>query len=245
MLRRAPDPTHARQERDLHKRLGVFLERGLIERVPTRWQLLQGQLEMAPYVIVPDPTDGPRYQGTLFGHPLLRTPLVFSQVGWEHVRIGHGLDNRPHALYMHLNFVFHEGMPTYDLQLVHTVPDGLATLRRITQEIEDGASAQRRVQRTIASLIIPDASSYRRRLLQPGGWIERAERFEYPTDGELEAYQRPEFTSVVGFMNYCASAYPASPTDAPLHTWPARLIALARRRFADRGSSMMGGKPEA
>lgn len=216
--------------RDPAVRLAPFLEHGLIERIPTTWQLVQGQLEMMPYVILPDDNDDDRYAGAPLGHPLLRTPLILGHIGLDHFRVGHGLHAKLESLIRHLSLVYHAGFPTFDLQLVHTVPGGLAALRRYTQEIEEGATPLRARQRRMAGWIIPDAPGYRRRFLEPGGWIDRAEAFDYPPDDEAPAYLRREFSSLTGFVRYCAEAFPERPRDTP--NIAGHLVGLLRRRFA-------------
>ena len=74
-------PKKTKVSKDLSLRLGVFLERGLVKGVPTTWQLLLGQLEMAPYVVLPDAGDKARYNGARLASPLLRTPLIVSHSG--------------------------------------------------------------------------------------------------------------------------------------------------------------------
>jgi hypothetical protein len=222
-----------RLSRDPAIRLKVFVDAGLIPRVPTPWQFVQGQLEMAPYVVMPDRGDGARYAGAPLSHPLLRTPIVFWEVGLDHLRIGHGLHNKAESLYRHLNIVQHQDMPVFDLQLVQTVPGGLAALRRYTEDIESGATPERARQRRRVDLVIPRASSYRQRLLAPGGWIDRAERMAYATPREVAGYLRPEFTSLVGFANYCAATFPAEPREMPFAAIPGHLARLAARRFRD------------
>ncbi|MCA9519872.1 MAG: hypothetical protein KC609_02825, partial [Myxococcales bacterium] len=168
--------------RNLTERLKPFLERGLIRAIPTPWQLVQGSLEMAPYVVTPDAGDRSRYDGARFGHPLLRTPIVLAQIGIDHLQIGHGLFVRSAESYFkHLMFVYHEGMPTYDLQLVQTVPNGLERLRAFAEAIERGATPRARRQRKLIGWVIPEASRYRHEFLRNGGWIDRAERFDYPS----------------------------------------------------------------
>lgn len=223
-----------RVSRDANVRLQVFVRRGLIPTLPTTWQLWQGQLEMAPYVLAPDAGDNARYAGAALGHPLLRTPVVFSQVGVDHLRVGHGLHARPASLYRHLNFVFHEGMPAFDLQLIQTIPGGLAALRGYTSEIDRGSTSRRRRQRWWIDRVLPNASAYRDQFLRPGGWIDRAEAFDYPTESDVAGFLRPEFTDLVRFANYCASAFPRSPRDQTLTGLPQHLYGLASRRFTQR-----------
>lgn len=215
--------------RDPKVRLQVFVDAGLLTRIPSRFQLLQGQFEMAPYVVTPDEGDNDRYAGAPLGHPLLRTPIVFTEIGLDHLRIGHGLHARPESVYRHLMFVFHEGMPTFDLQLVHSIPGGLAELRKYAQDIEDGATVRSRFQRARIDLIIPHASVYRQQFLAPGGWIDRAEAFDYPSVEDIAPFLRPEFMSLAGFAQYCADTFVETPWELGLHKVPSQLYTLARR----------------
>ncbi|MBL8786446.1 MAG: hypothetical protein JNJ59_16205 [Deltaproteobacteria bacterium] len=221
--------------KDLSVRLAPFLERGLIGGIPTTWQLLLGQLEMAPYVVLPDAGDKRRYDGAPLGHPLTRTPIVISQIGWEHFRVGHGLLSSPETLELHLAYVFHEGMPTFDLQLVQTHADGLGRLRTLLTEIETGSTARGRHHRRMIDLVIPRASDYRRQFLEDGGWIDRAARFDYPGPDETATFLRPEFTQLTTFIDYCLTQLPKSPREAPALEVAAQVFALATRRLREKG----------
>lgn len=225
-----PPPTPA--SRDLEQRLRPLREAGLFTGLPTRWQLLLGQVEMAPYVVMPDAGDGARYRGARCGHPLLRTPIVLSQVGWEHLRVGHGLDASLRALVLHLAYVFHEGMPIFDLQLVQTHEGGLDALRRFLEALEDDREAH---HRRLIDLVIPDARSYRRRFLETDGWIDRAARFDYPPPTSAAAFLRPEFTQLTSFLAYCREAFPESPRGETPWRSARRIAALASRRLRERG----------
>ena len=222
--------------KNLSTRLRPFLERGLIDSVPSRWQLIVGEVEMAPYVVLPDAGDELRYEGARFGHPLARTPIVLSQIGWEHFRIGHGLDASLRALTRHCGFVFHEGMPVYDLQLVQTHPNGLKHLRRAFDAIESSSSLRARKDRLMSAWVIPNASAYRQRYLEPDGFIDRAARFEYPAPVD---FLRPEFFSVANFCNYCSSEIELTPPRSPLAI-AERLRAAARTRFLEVDSRDAG-----
>ncbi|MFK7999503.1 MAG: hypothetical protein AB8H86_07895 [Polyangiales bacterium] len=216
-----------RLSRDPAQRLRFFVDAGLIPHIPTSWQLLCGQIEMAPYVILPDEGDDARYAGAPLGHPLTRTPIVFMEIGLDHLRAGHGLHARPESVYRHLNFVFHEGMPVFDLQLVQTVPGGLQRFREYTQAIEDGTSRKARRQRSRVDMILPGSSEYRAQFLRPGGWIERAEKLDYPTDDDIADFLRPEFSSLVRFANYCRETFDETPAYGP--ALPGRMLELATR----------------
>ena len=65
----------------LAERFSVFVDAGLLQRVPTRWQLLQGEIEMTPYVISTDATAEEGYRAHAFSHPLVRQLLIFNHVG--------------------------------------------------------------------------------------------------------------------------------------------------------------------
>src|SRR5882757_10199953 len=125
---------------NLHERLRVFIDAGLLPRVPTSWQIRQGELQMAPYVISSDATAEEGYAGGPLGHPLLRQPLIFSQVGRDHLHIGSALGCAHASLCAHLQLTFHRGMPVFDLQVLQTHPDGLARLRRALEEMVAGST---------------------------------------------------------------------------------------------------------
>ena len=83
---------------ELCHRLVPFLDAGLLTYVPNRWQRIQGAFEMAPYVVIPDDDDSERYDGTLMGNPILRTPIVLAYIGLDHFRIGDGLGAVPRSI---------------------------------------------------------------------------------------------------------------------------------------------------
>ncbi|MGE3673131.1 MAG: hypothetical protein AB7K71_25885, partial [Polyangiaceae bacterium] len=101
-----------------------------------------------------------------------------------------------------------------------------------TQAIEDGSTRQARRQRRWIDRVLPKASEYRQKFLAPGGWIDQAEAFDYPTEKDVAGFLRPEFTDLVRFVNHCANAYPASPLEQPLTHIPSHLVGLARKRFS-------------
>lgn len=220
---------------DLRARLHPFFERGLLDVMPTPWQLLQGSIEMAPYVVMPDAGDARRYEGAPLGSALLRTPVIISQIGWEHFRIGHGMRSSMDALERHLAYVHHEGFPAFDLQLVHTHEGGLARLRRFFEDVERGATPMHRRHQRLTRLVIPDASAYRRQFTAPGGWIDRAEAFDYPAADTAAAFLRPEFTDLVAFVRYCARAFPATPIGERVDRLLGRVFGLATKRLRERG----------
>ena len=190
---------------DLHRRLQPFAARGLIQRVPTNWQVAQGSLEMARTVVAVKPDDRARYRGALFGHPALRTPILIAYTLGGHMRIGAGIRAREWHLHAHLLAVVHHGQPVFDLQLVQTFPNGLARLRARVDLVDAGRTAWRRWERWWIDRVVPGGHEYRERLR---GYIRRAARFDY--DSAVPPGVRPEFATLVSFMSYCAEAYPAS-----------------------------------
>lgn len=214
---------------DLASRLRIFVDAGLIPQLPNAWQIAQGEAAMTPWVVSADATFEPRYAGAPLGHPWLRQPLIFSQIGWDHLRTGTGLECRLDSLCKHLHFTFHQGMPLWDLQVVQTHPDGLQTLRERTEELLSGRSARARRHNALLRLILPRAADYHRRFLGDDGWIARAARLEYPSPKEAGAAMPVEFFSLVGFMNY-ASAFPRS---HPWYARPAVLLHQLGRRFRE------------
>jgi len=214
----------------LAERLNVFTDSGLLRSIPTSWQMVQGTLEMVPYVSSTDATAEPRYDGAPFGHPLVRQPLIISRVGIDHFRTGAALNAKLESLIKHLHLTYHEGMPVFDLQIVQTHEGGLQRLRERTEEMLAGETDRARRHNKFVALILPHADDYYRQFLGDDGWIARAERLDYPApDVEGSAFP-PEFFSMVEFLNYCAETFPARPRDIPWTRLPGHLAHLAGRR---------------
>ncbi len=213
----------------LAQRLRIFVDAGLIPQLPNAWQVAQGEAAMAPWVLSADATFEPRYAGALLGHSWLRQPLIFSQIGLDHLRIGIGLGCQLDSLCKHLHFTFHQGMPLWDLQVVQTYPGGLDTLRMRTEELLADRSPRARRHNRLLRLILPRAADYHDRFLGEDGWIARAARLDYPSPEEAGASMPREFFSLVEFMNH-ASRFPAA------HPWYARpgvLLHQFGRRFRE------------
>jgi hypothetical protein len=215
------------------KRLEVFTKSGLLRRIPTRWQIVQGTLEMTPYVASTDATAEPWYRGAPFGHPLVRQPLIISRVGIDHFRTGAALGAKLESLIRHLHLTYHQGMPVFDLQVVQTHDGGLQALRERTEEVLAGDTRRARRHRRFVSLILPRADDYYRQFLGDDGWIARAERLDYPRPDTQDSAFPPEFFSLVEFLNYCAETFPEHPRDIPWTRYPSHLAALGGRRFRE------------
>ena len=197
-------PTPKLENLHFQKKFLPFIETELLSRVPNKWQIRQGEYEMAPYVVIPDADDAERYAETKFGHPLLRTPLILMYIGLDHFRVGAGLGASKKSLIRHINIVHHQVMPDWDLQLLQLLPEGLADLRRYTKEL-DNLHAPAHIKRhgRWIDKIIPNAREYRNEFLKRGGWIDKAEKFEYTPDDKIPEYLRSEFFSLARFLEWC------------------------------------------
>jgi hypothetical protein len=207
----------------LFQRLSPFIERGLIERVPTNWQIFQGSVEMLQYVVIPDMDDGRRYAGAPLGHPVVRTPFLVAYTLGGHFNVGSGLRASERALQKHLLAVHHFGQPVYDLQLAQTHPDGLGRLRRKFEDVRRGATSLHRLERTFVGGIVPSWDAYCEAMLDH---IDRAARFDYDA---APAWARKEFWSLSAFMDHCANAYPATVKGERPFKLLRRLFALLTR----------------
>jgi hypothetical protein len=223
---------------DLAARLRIFTDAGLLRHVPTPWQLRQGEWEMTPYVMSTDATDEKYY--TRLGHPVLRQAIIFREAGLDHLATGSALGCKLESVCTHLQLTFHVGMPVFDLQVVQTHPDGLLRLRASLEEMAAGTTPLGRWRRRIAAAIFLDPEAYIGRFFGADGWLARAERFDYGTPAEEGSAFPPEFFSLVGFLDYCATTF-ASERDVSWARLPGHLLHLAGRRFREgRGFGWFG-----
>lgn len=217
-------------DQELQERVAVFVDAGLLDRVPTRVQVLQGELDMWSTVLSTDVTDEARYQGATLGHPWLRQPLIFAEIGLDHLRVGTGLGSRRASVCAHLCFTWHRGMPVWDLQVLQTHPGGLDALEaRIDGLLTPATRADARARRRLG-WILPDPDAYLRRFLGTDGWIARASRHDYTTAAEEGDVIPEAFHSLVGFLAWSAETFP---THVPAHRWPGHAARLATRRFRE------------
>jgi hypothetical protein len=220
---------------DLADRFRVFIEAGVLDRVPTRWQLLQGEIEMTPYVISTDATTEEGYRDRVSSKPLLRQLVIFAHVGRDHLRTGSALGARLESICAHLILTFHRGMPVFDLQVIQTHPSGLQRLRAAITETLAASTPVGERRLRIAKHLFEDAPGYLARFLGHEGWIARAERFDYPAPSSEGSKFPPEFFSLVALADYCAATFPASPHDVPATRLPRHVVGLASRRFREGG----------
>lgn len=227
---------------DLERRLRPFLEAGLLSDVPTPFQIRQGELEMLPYVLSSDATDESRYTRSAFGHPIVRQALILWMVGRDHLDPGCSLGARLESIATHLLATHHQGMPVFDLQLAQTHPEGLARLRALIEEhLERRTDAARRRARILERILI-DPDGYHRLFLGEGGFLARAERFDYPAPADEASEFPPEFFSLTGFLSHCARAYPRTRAEVGWVRLPGHLARLSGRRFREGKGIALGAR---
>jgi hypothetical protein len=215
---------------ELSRRLSPFTDAGLLKEIPTPWQVLQGTFAMTPYVLSSDAVLESRYRGAPFAHPFMRQPLLLAVCGIDHLRVGPAFDAKLSSVCKHLYLTYHWGMPVFDLQVIQTHPNGLATLRKRTEAMLANETRAAQRMRRLQALILPRGDDYLPEFLGNDGWIARAERFDYPDPAAETSVFPPEFFSLVTFLNHCAASYAATRDGMPARKVPAHLYSLWRRR---------------
>ena len=239
---------HTAYDRQLRRRMRVYLQNGIVTDLPNRWQVLQGEWEMAPYVVVPDDDDAVRYAGAPMGNPLLRTPIVLFYIGLDHFRIGTGLGASKSSIIKHLNIVHHQVMPDWDLQLLQLKDGGLEELRWYINQLDSHRpSLKHRMHKKLIDAVMPDAKLYRQSFIEPGGWIDRASNFDYTPDQDIPDDLRAEFFSLTRFLEWCNTL----PKDCGRFAAPKillhRMLTLTREKKQSRSENSVeiGGEATA
>ena len=222
-------------DEQLAARLRVFTDAGILGVVPTRWQLLQAEIEMTPYVISTDATAEEGYRRDVLAHPLVRQALIFAHVGRDHLRTGSALGARLESICAHLILTFHRGMPVFDLQVIQTHDGGLERLAAAIEDARTGATSLGRRRGAIARRLFRDPEAY---FAQFADWIPRAARFDYPAPEIEGSAFPPEFFGLVPLAEYAATSFPPHRADVPWTAVPAHVLGLASRRF--RGGARFG-----
>jgi hypothetical protein len=227
---------------DLNRRLGIFLEAGMLKKIPTRWQLIQGYVEMTPFAISTDVTTEEGYRVPL-GHPVLRQPMLLAEIGFDHFNTGSALASALDSVCAHLELTYHRGMPVFDLQVVQTHEGGLEYLRQSFEDLLTSATPKARRRRALAERILSNPDEYFRKFLGPTGWIEQAKKLDYPAPDAEGSALPTEYFSLVDFLNHCSEAFPAQPGDMDWRAYPRHFVFLASRRFREgRGLNWFGNR---
>ncbi len=221
---------HNRPSADLDERLQIFVEAGLLNAVPTWWQEQQGTLEMTPWVLSPDVTNEGQYRDSLWAKPVVRQPFLAMYIGLDHFATGSGLKMKLSSICRHLQLTWHDGMPVFDLQVIQSHENGLEIFRQKTLELIADETPEARRQNQIARRLFPDPVAYYRLFTDPGGYIDRAQAFDYPTAEQQNSKVPAHFFSLVGFLQHCADNHPATRREVGLML-PARVARLALQNW--------------
>lgn len=195
-------------------RLGFFVTHGLLERLPSAWQVRVGGAAMLPITLSESERERARSRSTWAGQIPFRVPIQLLYNPHQGLADS-GLGNPVAHVVRHLLSVYHEdAFLAYDLQLLQSHDGGLEALASAAQRVVDGRDR-------LASLLrrVVGWPGYHARLIELAA---AAERFEYPDPLDLDR----RFCSLIGFARFCCT----------LPDWPARgfygfdLARLDRRR---------------
>ncbi|MCB9595955.1 MAG: hypothetical protein H6719_24760 [Sandaracinaceae bacterium] len=177
----------------IDERLGFFVRHGMLERVPSAWQISVGWVAMLPITLSESERERARSRRTWMSQ-IPRRALF--QVIYEprQLRIDTGLRQRPDQIIGHVLSVYHEdAFLGYDLQLLQSHPGGLDRLRERATEVAEGRTRWSGYLETLTSW-----PGYHARLVE---LADEAEAFRYPDPLDLD----PRFASLVGFATWCAT----------------------------------------
>jgi hypothetical protein len=180
-----------RTEDHIRARIGFFVERGYIERLPSPWQLKVGWVAMLPVTLAESERERGQSRRTLMGQVPIRVPLqiLYSP---RQLFTDTGVTQRKDQIVRHVLSVFHEdAFLGYDLQLLHSHDGGLELLRREARRVVERRTAWAGYLERLVG-----GPGYHARLIE---LAEAAERFAYPDPKDLD----PRFASLVGFARFC------------------------------------------
>jgi hypothetical protein len=181
-------------------RLGFFVEHGLLERLPSAWQVRVGWAAMLPITLSESERERVRSRSTLAGQIPIRVPLqlLYSP---RQVFADTGLSLAPEHIVRHLLCVYHEdAFLGYDLQLLQSHQGGLALLEREARRVVEGDNRLAPILRRVVGW--PDYHANLINLASAAG------AFCYPDPLDLDR----RFCSLVGFAQFCCT----------LPDWPER-----------------------
>ncbi|MCA9610719.1 MAG: hypothetical protein KC619_34225 [Myxococcales bacterium] len=185
----------------IEERLGFFVRHGMLERLPSRWQVSVGWAAMLPVTLSESERERERSRrGWMAQIP--RRALF--QVIYEprQLWIDTGLSQRPAQIVRHLLSVYHEdAFLGYDLQLLQSHPGGLALLRDEAGKVASGHGRWARYLEKVTSW-----PGYHARLVK---LATDAEAFHYPDPLDLDR----RFASLVGFATWCTTLPDWPPLD--------------------------------
>jgi len=184
----------------IQQRLGFFLHHGYLDSLPTPWQLRIGTLAMLPIALSESERERARSRQTWLGQVPIRVPFQLAYCPSQFFADS-GIQMHPRSLVKHVISVYHEdAFIGYDLQLLHSHPNGLSLLRQEAQRVIDGSNRWSPLLRRMVG-----HPGYHQNLIE---LANRAQSFAYPSTEDLD----PRFVTFTGFAKFCTT----------LPTWPAR-----------------------
>ncbi len=178
-------------EQQIADRLGPFLRRGELTKLPSPWQVKVGWFAMLPVTLSESDRERERSRNTLMGQVPIRVPLQILY-NPRQLLTDTGISQRADQIVRHLLSVYHEdAFLGYDLQLLQSHEGGLALLRDEARKVVDGATPWAGYLRRLVSW-----PEYHARLI---ALSEDAEQSRYPDPLDVD----PRFASLVGFARYC------------------------------------------
>ncbi len=181
-------------------RLGFFVKHGMLDRLPSAWQVRVGWAAMLPITLAESDRERERSRRTFAGQIPIRVPLqlLYSP---RQLFADTGLSLAPKHVVRHLLCVYHEdAFLAYDLQLLQSHEGGLMLLAREAQRVVDGHNPLTPMLRRVVGW-----PGYHARLVELAA---AAQEFEYPDPLDLDR----RFCSLVGFARFCCA----------LPDWPGR-----------------------
>jgi hypothetical protein len=177
----------------IEARLGWFVRRGLLDALPSPWQIRVGAAVMLPITFGESERERQRSRASWAGQIPLRVPvqLLYSP---RQLLTATGLELRARDVVRHLLCVYHEdAFLGFDLQLLGSHAGGLELLAREADEV---ASGRNRLA-PLLERVVPVAG-YHEGLRSLAA---RALDFEYPDPLDLD----PRFCTLLGFAQFCSS----------------------------------------
>jgi hypothetical protein len=171
------------------ERLQFFVDHGMLEAVPTRWQLAMGSLAMMPYALNETENERETSRRTLLGQVPVRVPLQVIYCPRQAIP-GAGMSATKDTIVRHLISAYHDvRVLTYDLQMLQAI-SGLDHLERRALDVVHGRDRWAPLLTRMCG-----GAEYHARLAE---LAPRAARFDYPKE-----QADPRFSSLVGFARFC------------------------------------------
>jgi hypothetical protein len=180
-------------EAHIEARMGFFRDLGMLEQLPSPWQVKMGTLVMLPVTLSESSRERQMSRRTWMGQVPIRVPLqiLFNP---RQLIIDSGLSHTPRQVVKHLLSVYHEeAFLGFDLQLLQSHPGGLELLDKEACRV---VARETRWARYLEKLV--GGPGYHAGLSRLAA---DASTGVYPDPLDID----PRFSSLVCFARYCCS----------------------------------------